>query len=100
MTGIGPAKHLKEMGIPVIADLPVGYNLQEHVASGVHFSLNETIALELFEDAAPWRFYDYFIARNNTLTSNILEGISFVKTKFANQNDDWPDIQFHVLPGI
>ena len=27
VTGIGPAKHLTSLGIPVVADLPVGLNL-------------------------------------------------------------------------
>ncbi|CAG2182443.1 unnamed protein product, partial [Oppiella nova] len=27
------------------------------------------------------------------------ETMAFVKTKYADQSDDWPDIQFHVLPG-
>ena len=32
LSGIGPADHLREMGIPVVADLPVGRNLQDHLA--------------------------------------------------------------------
>ena len=32
LSGIGPAEHLKEMGIPVVQDAPgVGQNLQDHV---------------------------------------------------------------------
>jgi 4-pyridoxate dehydrogenase len=33
LSGIGPAAHLREMGITCIADLPVGKNLQDHIGS-------------------------------------------------------------------
>jgi len=84
----------------VIADLPVGDNLQEHTASGLHFTLNETISLNLFEELSPLRIFEYYVKKNNKLTSNGLEGLSFVKTKYADQLDDWPDIEFHMIPGI
>src|SRR5262249_11810000 len=32
LSGIGPAAHLAEMGIPLVVDLPVGRNLQDHLA--------------------------------------------------------------------
>ncbi len=88
------------MGIPVIADSPVGHNLQDHVSSAIDFTLNETISLNLLEETNSWRLLQYYVTRSNKLTSNIVEGISFLKTKYANQNDDWPDIEFHMMPGI
>jgi 4-pyridoxate dehydrogenase len=33
LSGIGPAAHLREMGIETVADLPVGKNLQDHIAA-------------------------------------------------------------------
>ncbi len=33
LSGIGPAQHLRDMGIAVAADLPVGKNLQDHLGA-------------------------------------------------------------------
>ncbi|KAL5019591.1 hypothetical protein ScPMuIL_002483 [Solemya velum] len=33
LSGIGPKKHLEEMQIPVVADLPVGENMEDHMAT-------------------------------------------------------------------
>ncbi len=38
LSGIGPAAHLKDMGIETIADLPVGENLQDHLAVQMMYS--------------------------------------------------------------
>jgi len=38
LSGIGPADHLAAMGIETIADLPVGKNLQDHLAVLITFS--------------------------------------------------------------
>jgi hypothetical protein len=38
LSGIGPAEQLEAHGIPVLADLPVGRNLQDHVAVALTFS--------------------------------------------------------------
>ncbi|KAL4228093.1 hypothetical protein ACF0H5_013528 [Mactra antiquata] len=36
LSGIGPQKHLKELNIPVVVDVPVGLKLNNHVAVAVH----------------------------------------------------------------
>lgn len=47
LSGIGPAAHLKEHGIPVIVDSPaVGQNLDDHLAVYVLYSLNVTQATD------------------------------------------------------
>jgi choline dehydrogenase-like flavoprotein len=38
LSGIGPADHLREMGVTPIVDLPVGKNLQDHLAVLISFS--------------------------------------------------------------
>ena len=44
LSGVGPADHLKEMGIKQVVDLPVGKNLQDHLAVIIFFArLNESV---------------------------------------------------------
>jgi choline dehydrogenase len=46
LSGIGPAKHLVENGIPVIADRPgVGQNLQDHLEMYIQFAAKEPVSL-------------------------------------------------------
>jgi 4-pyridoxate dehydrogenase len=41
LSGIGPARHLREVGIAAVVDLPVGQNLQDHLAVFVSFTRRE-----------------------------------------------------------
>jgi 4-pyridoxate dehydrogenase len=38
LSGIGPADHLKSMGVDPVVDLPVGKNLQDHLAAMIMFT--------------------------------------------------------------
>ena len=43
---------------------------------------------------------NYTINSNGPLTTlGAVEGLAWVKTKYANQTDDWPDIEFHFVAG-
>ena len=44
LSGVGPSDHLAQLGIKVVADLPVGYNMQSHVGVGeVIYTLKEKV---------------------------------------------------------
>lgn len=101
LSGIGPKDHLKELGIPVIKDLKVGYNLQDHVMySGMMYLMDETgrktkpKELILADDA-----YQYLVHRSGSLSlAGTTSFFGFIKTEAANyETDDYPDVQLLFL---
>ena len=98
LSGIGPAAHLAEHGIPVIADRPgVGGNLQDHLEMYVQFSSLQPITLfkhwNLFSKAligAQW-----LLTKTGHGASNQFESCGFIRSRAGI---DYPDIQFHFLP--
>lgn len=49
-SGIGPANDLAQIGIPVVADLPVGHNLSDHSSVGVHLQLRPDARARSWDD--------------------------------------------------
>ncbi|XP_076396211.1 glucose dehydrogenase [FAD, quinone] [Megachile rotundata] len=97
LSGIGPREHLQEVGIPVIQDLPgVGQNLQDHIAvGGLVFLIDYEVSTVMHRLVNLNSALRYAITEDGPLTSNIgLEAVGFISTKYANQSDDWPDIEF------
>jgi choline dehydrogenase-like flavoprotein len=97
LSGLGPAAHLAEMGIPVIRDMPsVGQDLQDHVAAPLYALTRKPVSL-LGEDRglkALRHGIEYLMFRRGLLASNVVESGGF----FDTDGDGRPDIQFHVLP--
>ncbi len=69
LSGIGPAAHLKEHGIPVVVDLPVGRNLQDHLTTAA-----------LYQRKAPGEFHRNM--RADRMAFNMLRAY-FVGSGFA-----------------
>lgn len=62
LSGVGPREHLNEHGIPVIQDLRVGYNLQDHsVVNGLDFVVNHPITISETSVQRPVYALDYLI---------------------------------------
>lgn len=95
-SGIGPAAHLREHGIAVIADSPeVGANLQDHVDFTLNrvlrhehlFALNLTTIMKL-----PGWWRQYSRGGRGMLTSNVAESGAFIRTEAGLTR---PDVQLH-----
>lgn len=94
LSGVGPAHHLVDVGVPVVADLPgVGTNLQDHLTAGpIHASPGGG---SLFGADAPANLVRFFTRGRGPLTSNVGEGGLFART---DASLDVPDVQMHFVP--
>ncbi|XP_063988367.1 glucose dehydrogenase [FAD, quinone] [Diachasmimorpha longicaudata] len=97
LSGVGDARHLQQVGIKPIHDSPgVGQNLQDHIAvGGVAFLIDYPISIVMNRLVNVNSALRYAITEDGPLTSSVgLEAVAFISTKYANQTDDWPDIEF------
>lgn len=69
LSGIGPKEHLNELKIPVIQDLRVGFNLQDHsVVNGLDFTVSEPITISESSVQRPRYMYDYLMKGTGPFT--------------------------------
>jgi len=98
LSGIGPAAHLAEHGIEVVADRKgVGQNLQDHLEMYIQYASKLPITLykhwNLFSKAligAQWLF-----TKTGLGASNNFESCAFIRSRAGIE---YPDIQYHFLP--
>ncbi|XP_058055667.1 glucose dehydrogenase [FAD, quinone]-like [Anopheles bellator] len=95
LSGIGPREHLNDMGIPVVKDLRVGYNLQDHqTLSGLVFTVNKPVTIRERDMRGPLNVLNYLVTRSGPFTlPGGAEGIAFVKVNGSRSPDDYPDME-------
>jgi len=94
LSGIGPAEHLRSVGVQVVADLPVGDNLHDHLFVPMCFLMPEARN----KGTAPYfaRGFVKEMARGGTWVGRtVFESVGFVRSPSA---EAIPDLQIHVLP--
>jgi choline dehydrogenase len=98
LSGIGPAAHLKEHGIEVVADRPgVGANLQDHLEIYMQFSASQPITLYKYWNlwGKAWVGAQWLLSGKGPGASNQFEACAFIRSKAGVE---YPDIQYHFLP--
>ena len=95
-SGIGPADHLRSVGVPVLHDLPgVGENLQDHLDL---FVIAECTGNHTYDNVAKlhrtlWAGIQYVLFRTGPVASSLFETGGFW---YADPEARSPDIQFHL----
>ncbi|XP_026667992.1 glucose dehydrogenase [FAD, quinone]-like [Ceratina calcarata] len=97
LSGIGPKDHLESLNIQAIEDLPVGYNLQDHVSmSALTFLVNESVTLvepRIASNLA--NSFNYFVKGTGPLTvPGAAEALAFIDTKQDRTNTFINEIPF------
>ncbi|UWQ02376.1 choline dehydrogenase [Aliiroseovarius crassostreae] len=98
LSGIGPAAHLREHGIEVVADRAgVGQNLQDHLEVYMQYASKQPITLYRYWNlfwkgvlGAQWLF-----TKKGLGASNQFESAAFIRSRAGVE---YPDIQYHFLP--
>lgn len=100
VSGIGPGPALQGLGIPVIANLPVGLNLQDHLDVIINHRVDNTDLLGLSPTGA-WKLLRaigrWRRERRGVLTSNFAEAGAFLRTLPELTR---PDVQLHFVIGM
>ncbi|WP_412506815.1 choline dehydrogenase [Roseovarius sp. SYSU LYC5161] len=98
LSGIGPAAHLAEHGIEVVADRPgVGQNLQDHLELYVQMSAKGRVSLYKYWNllGKAWVGARWLFGKSGPGASNQFESCGFIRSRAGIA---YPDIQFHFLP--
>jgi choline dehydrogenase len=98
LSGIGPAAHLAQHGIDVVADRAgVGGNLQDHLEIYMQFAAKQPITLYKY-----WNLWgkaligaQWLLTRKGLGASNQFEACGFIR---SDKGVEYPDIQYHFLP--
>ena len=98
LSGIGPAAHLQDHGIEVVADRAgVGGNLQDHLEIYMQFASRQPITLYKY-----WNLWgkamigaQWLLSRKGLGASNQFEACGFIR---SDKGVEYPDIQYHFLP--
>lgn len=93
LSGIGPADSLRQHGVSVVQDLPVGEGLWDHLALPVIYHCKTPVSLDKAENLG--NLLRFLLGQNGPLGSNVAEAGAFVRVM---PEAPAPDLQYHFGP--
>lgn len=96
LSGIGKAEDLQKLEIPVVKDLPVGYNLQDHVVAGLTFKFHEPTAQAHTPEDVTDSLYSFLKHRVGKFCgTGFTDLLGFINTE--DKTAEYPNIQYMFL---
>lgn len=95
LSGVGHAQHLKDHGIEVVADLPVGDNLHDHMFHALTFYATSSVNRGTAPYFAKGVLKEVLRPGTTFMANSVFEVLAFLRT---SQAADVPDLQLHLLP--
>lgn len=93
LSGIGKSDDLNELGISVVKDLPVGYNLQDHVQVATNFQFHKATAQDHTPQDITDNLFSFLKHRVGRFTGTGYSDLNaFINT--VDKNAIYPDLQF------
>ncbi|KAK5638296.1 hypothetical protein RI129_012591 [Pyrocoelia pectoralis] len=98
LSGIGPKKHLEDLNITVLENLPVGEKLYDHLTfTGLVFTLNTSLTIRPTQIESIETFLQ-LLARNGPLTvPSGIEAVLLYKTNISTYKGNYPDAEIVYL---
>ena len=98
LSGLGPAEHLKKVGIEVVRDMPgVGSNLHDHFNTYVAYKCSQPVTMNDLVNSLPrriWAGMQYALGRTGPLASMGLYVGAFVR---SDRRFERPDLQINMF---
>ncbi len=98
LSGLGPAEHLREMGVTVLRDMPaVGSNLHDHFNTYMSWKCAKPITLNDLENSWPRKIMaavEYGLFRSGPMASNGIHAGLFTR---SDPRLERPDLQVNLL---
>jgi len=99
LSGVGPKEHLQSLNIPVVADLPVGENLQDHVmGDGIEFFTPYTgvsISTRKAEGLAALWIYSLF-GTGMKASPRFREATAYIRLRHQPPQIKYPLLALHI----
>ncbi|CAH1783163.1 unnamed protein product, partial [Owenia fusiformis] len=98
LSGIGPRKHLDDIGIPVVADLPVGENMEDHPTADILNFFTKVDSITEKKVNSLLETWKYKLFGTGVWKNTMVNLIYFMKSPYQPDDHKFPYIQFHVYP--